>query len=920
MALISSSRLLLFLIIWLMGSISSFGKDEANTIVIEAKAYKESQKILKMLASPGSYDSPMTKTELVELPIREANQLLNHEPYGIITLRALIKLPFIGKWAIYLPETYGASRILIDGRLLNGYSQPSANESEDLYLRGNQLVVFNVKKTEVEIAIEISNWLHPDGPGIPSHPIIAGPHYLMTYNSKAVGKDIFMIGSLLFMGIYHVALYFMRKSGSENLYFAGFTTAIAIRSAFAGEGRFVSELFPYFNAALSWKIEFLCLFIALPLFHSFIGKFFPQEVKPWTSRILIYLTIPFAIMVIFFDVKLTFYSIKIYKYILIATTIHLQIFGQLAYMRKREASLIFACTGTFLGFTVIFDILQATGVFDGPRLVTYGIMTFIFSNSFVISRSFSRAYNRAKETQREVEILNENLESKVEEQTRSIKSILQNIRQGILNIVSRHDYRIGSDYSLFLEELLENKDLSGKNAIDTVFKNTKLSKEDCKKIAIVIDKTLEKNEAVWQLNYQDLPKETEIDHQGHTKNLEIDWEPVFHNRVIKKILVTIRDVTSIRQLEQESIQNTLNINFMSEIVNIPINKFEDLMEQGLHIIEENQYLLENSKIIDKKTLNTILIDLYTLKRIFWSYNFYMIIETIDTELKEVNRIQINNQNNVDITNLKSGFNKIKFVIEKYIKISEEKLHRNLDIAHSKVLVKRKLLESNIFNLESIKLNSGDKKSKEILNGSIKIMKKDLFLYLDDVFKDILTPVDKLAKDLGKEKPIVNFKSQQISLSRSDQKILKNIFIHILRNSLDHGIEPSEERITANKSPQGHINIDARINETFLRIHYEDDGKGLNLKLLKEKWYRKNSKRSDNPSDQEIASIIFSQGVSTSKSINEISGRGVGMGAIKQYVESSGGSISIHFTDQISSLGYRPFALKIDIPLALSLSA
>ena len=115
------------------------------------------------------------------------------------------------------------------------------------------------------------------------------------------------------------------------------------------------------------------------------------------------------------------------------------------------------------------------------------------------------------------------------------------------------------------------------------------------------------------------------------------------------------------------------------------------------------------------------------------------------------------------------------------------------------------------------------------------------------------------------------------MSESAIDLLNNVFSHLLRNALDHGIEPPEERINQGKQGSGSINIVCNMQETETYLSISDDGKGVNLARLYNKGLEQNLWESNAaPSNEDIAALIFHSGLSNKESLSDISGRGVGM--------------------------------------------
>ena len=141
-------------------------------------------------------------------------------------------------------------------------------------------------------------------------------------------------------------------------------------------------------------------------------------------------------------------------------------------------------------------------------------------------------------------------------------------------------------------------------------------------------------------------------------------------------------------------------------------------------------------------------------------------------------------------------------------------------------------------------------------------------------------------------------------------------MHIFRNAMDHGIEGIADRLKKGKSEEGRINLLVTVeNDGFAKIIIQDDGRGLAIRKIYEMAldkgiYESNSLR---PSDDDIANLIFASGFSTSDEVTDVSGRGVGMDAVKGFLEKEGGSITVVLVDGEDGSDFRNFSTEIRIP-------
>ncbi|HEY4696755.1 MAG: hypothetical protein A3J49_11140 [Gallionellales bacterium RIFCSPHIGHO2_02_FULL_57_16] len=136
--------------------------------------------------------------------------------------------------------------------------------------------------------------------------------------------------------------------------------------------------------------------------------------------------------------------------------------------------------------------------------------------------------------------------------------------------------------------------------------------------------------------------------------------------------------------------------------------------------------------------------------------------------------------------------------------------------------------------------------------------------------------------------------------------------HLVRNSLDHGIEPPDERIAMGKDPQGTITLRAAHQGGNIIVEVSDDGAGLNRERILAKAREKGLPVSDSMSDADVWQIIFAPGFSTAAVVTDVSGRGVGMDVVKKNIEGIGGRIEV-----ISHQG-QGSTITIRLPLTLAI--
>jgi two-component system chemotaxis sensor kinase CheA len=186
------------------------------------------------------------------------------------------------------------------------------------------------------------------------------------------------------------------------------------------------------------------------------------------------------------------------------------------------------------------------------------------------------------------------------------------------------------------------------------------------------------------------------------------------------------------------------------------------------------------------------------------------------------------------------------------------------------------------------------------------------------FSSLLDIFPKMVRDICREsEKKVDFKitGQNVRIDRRILERLKDPFIHLIRNAIDHGIESSDERLASKKPETGKVSIEiSRLDRDVIRIIIRDDGGGVNLDVLKSSSIAKgviSKDAADLMDRRELINLIFLSGMSTKKIISDISGRGLGMAIVRDRIETLGGNV---FVSSITGKGMR---VVINLPVTLT---
>lgn len=247
----------------------------------------------------------------------------------------------------------------------------------------------------------------------------------------------------------------------------------------------------------------------------------------------------------------------------------------------------------------------------------------------------------------------------------------------------------------------------------------------------------------------------------------------------------------------------------------------------------------------------------------------------------------------------------------FIKVSSEKLDVMLN-----------LVSDLVTTFSEIKLKT-DQVNDPKLNNSIKKLEKLSKNFRDNALeirlvsiKALFQQMKRLVFDLSNKlnKP-VNFISDGLDteLDKTVIKALENPLMHILRNSIDHGLEPEEERIAKHKDPKGLLKFVSYYSGSYVIIQIQDDGKGIDIEKVRQKAIHKGLiSENDHLTENETLSLIFEPGFSTADEISKVSGRGVGMDVVKKELAKIRAEVTITTEKDLGT------SVTLKLPVTLSI--
>ena len=487
---------------------------------------------------------------------------------------------------------------------------------------------------------------------------------------------------------------------------------------------------------------------------------------------------------------------------------------------------------------------------------------------------------------REIQDLNESLEDRVVERTRDIRSILKNLPQGVFQIGEQSGLTILDEYSDSLRTIIGTSNIEGQNPMGIVFAQTDLKEEQKSVLENSLRCAIGEEIFQWEVNSHILPGKFRM----NEKFLDVDWQPIADDEgVVEKVLVSIKDVTEIHRLEKEANLQSQKSQIITKIINLEIDQIFGFIETA------NSLLKQVRDAIASNNFNLIFRHLHTIKgnaRTLGLDDISGLTHNAETQLTKLKDKEDYSVLLEDVNGIQDLLNTYYSTIRSIYKLDTKKITVNKD-----------QLEDIYDSLTTA--NLGD------LADKVRLMFEP---NLEKTIQSEVASLERTAKRLNKKPVRVEFKNDRFGIPPHLGGLCKKVFVHLLTNAIDHGIETPDERQQKGKDPRGEIVISVKRELDNLLIDISDDGKGLDIDKIRLSAVQKKIISSVTPiSDSEVAQLIFSSGFSTAKELSAISGRGVGLEAVKAYLEEIGGSISVELVDKIGEFTFS-FRFVLTLPI------
>ena len=522
-----------------------------------------------------------------------------------------------------------------------------------------------------------------------------------------------------------------------------------------------------------------------------------------------------------------------------------------------------------------------------------------------------------------IEEQNRNLEAKVEERTAELRqknndiaNMMANMHQGLFTITPGG--LIHQEYAAYLEEIFETERIADRNFADLLFAKTTTGSDAVDQNITAVDAIVGEDEMMFEFNSHCLLNEMTVSFDdGREKILEMDWDPIISEEgEVDKLMVTVRDVTELKALEAEAEEQKQELEIIGEILAVDARKFSEFLKTSKSFISGCRSIIETTAEKNLDVIAELFRNMHTVKGNARTYGLNNVTNIVHEVESTYDALRKEEDKPWQPAELLDELNEAEVMVDRYAHMFTDKLGRDSGAA-----------EEQSVNIDPARVASWLDKIKSLTSGEMDAQVKDVVAEaynmivtigakpLDEVLEDVCDSASSLADQLGKAKPEIEIDNGSIFIEGSAHSMLNNIFMHVFRNAMDHGIEGPEERGDKGKPSAGKITLDTTVGPEFAELAVRDDGRGIAITKIYEMAVEKGLYEAGQPrpAAEEIANLIFSSGFSTAEEVTDVSGRGVGMDAVKGFLEEEGGSIEVILDGGDEQQDFRSFRTVIRLP-------
>ncbi|RYZ58758.1 MAG: hypothetical protein EOP07_06070, partial [Proteobacteria bacterium] len=676
--------------------------------------------------------------------------------------------------------------------------RPGVDAASEIPFIKRQILSFHAQANdEWVLVLNVSNFHRTYG-GFWEPPKLSPAGHLQTQANIKTGLNFAVAGSMIIIMLYTYMLFNRRRSDLPAFFLS--MTCVAILLRLIGienlESYFVETVKDDFTFQVVTRLEYGSMALVTMVFLEFLRRTFTLVRLPRFIYLGCHALSASLLLVslmsspIFFSQLVGLYQFNVLIHVLCMFYITFKAF------RMNEEGAGYMLSSALVPLIAgVIDVVQSRSG-SASYISHFGGAIFIFLQSQILAKRFAKAFLRA-------EHLSLHLQQEVAHQTHQIRNIMDNVPEGLFTI--GRDLRIQGHCSKYVNVIFPDAMLH--NLPDLLIYNTTIDRSNLDMAVSVLLTIIGEDSISWDINGEHLFTELETHDQ---KLLTFQWHPIVIDDRVEEMLIIVRDTTELRDLRLRTLYQEQEMVLISTLAKAKIYHYTSFMEQAQESVKTMHSVWNmNHTGEDQSYIRLILAVLHTLKGNSRQIGFAQLAKEIHGfEQNIIDLRETHGEEGADFSHaLANGL----LIIASSLDMIDS-LHKRYwgDTGHSRHRL--------MFQPEDIQRLQSWVDGRQGDNYSIKrLLRERLMLSFTDQWKDLQAELTRLAGELGKAPPRLTLSvPEDLWFGHDFQNGLLNALGHILRNSIDHGIEDGRARIEAGKDMCGRIDIVGEWQEDQLR--------------------------------------------------------------------------------------------------------
>ncbi|MCB9558711.1 MAG: Hpt domain-containing protein [Deltaproteobacteria bacterium] len=474
---------------------------------------------------------------------------------------------------------------------------------------------------------------------------------------------------------------------------------------------------------------------------------------------------------------------------------------------------------------------------------------------------------------------------------RATRELLDNMQQAIVTVDASG--RVNDPYSAHTVELFGSEQIADRKITELLRLGSANQLDASARLSNWLALVVGSDELQWMM-IQDQPPRT-INYSstdGTVRCFELDYSPIFVDGLVEKVMVVVKDVTQIKTLERNVQQMQLELLVAAEALKVERGVLEEF------VLDAEQLLLAANTEPGER-IPQLMRSVHTIKGNAGTVGLaalQTLCHQIEHELRGMaHLVDRDRARGVDVLSpLKQQLSALRRLstIPATGAMALGEAPATIDAAPDRAAINA--LEAATLRwldlAESQQALQSDRALAELLEPIGMLCQTSLAQAvpgLQRMFAEQVAAANKTAQ--------LQISGETLQLSLHNRRLIRDAVVHALRNAIVHGIESAEQRVAAGKPRAGTVALAVASGRQAIVVRVKDDGAGIDLARLKAQAIEHNVVSAEQLArldDQGIVDLVFTPGLSTAHALSEVSGRGVGMDAIRAIAQSAGGSVQL----------------------------